>query len=176
MFKFDSILEMKDAAKTKRYLKNLDKKIRKKAVRKALRTTANVLKKELTMHVKAKIKSSQKTGTRKLWSNKVKSKPYRQGNKSLTKAGAIKVYTSTHKKVQYAFVSPKQDFFYARILEKGSSKRPLWSPRKNGTRFTMAMPARPVFIPTADQMQDRLDKTFKSTLLSEARSFSKGVR
>lgn len=145
-----------------RTISQLDRKVSNKIANEVLSAVGDVYKKDLQAAIKSSIRSSKSTGTRNMWSKKVLGQSYRGGNKSLTNRSAIKKFRGRSRGAKWIMVSQAQDYFYARVLEKGTDKHPLWrkkgsdNPNKIGT-----LPPRPVFMPTAVRSLPKMYKTFK---------------
>lgn len=148
--------------KFNRNMEVLSKKVSTQIADKVLSSVGDVYKQDLQEAISRTIRPSKVTGTRNKWSNKVKGKSYRGANKSLTRKSAIRKYKGRSKGAKWIMVSQAQDYFYARILEKGTAKHPLW--RKKGSdnpNKIGVLPPRPVFLPTAQKSLPKMYEVFK---------------
>ncbi len=140
----------------------LDKKVSNKIANEVLSAVGDVYKEDVQQAISRSIRPSKVTGTRDMWSRKVRGQSFRGPNKSLTKKTAIRKYRGRSKGAKWIMVSPAQDYFYARILEKGTEQHPLW--RKKGSSNANkigTLPPRPVFLPTAKKSLPKMYNTFK---------------
>ena len=158
-----------------RKLDSLDKKVKRKVVTKALNATGDVLKRELNSTIKSTFVSSKRSGKRALWSSKVREK--RSNRDSLVNKSAIGKVRKNTKGFMFLNVTTKPQYFYARILEKGTDKHPLWRKRGSDNESKVgSLPPRPFFAPAYLRSRTKMENTFKDTFRREFHAAVKQIK
>ena len=163
---FDFNIDPKFLREFERSLDSLEKKVKRKVITKTLNATGDVLKRDLNAAIKSKFVSSKKSGKRELWSKKVREK--RRSRDSLTNKSAIGKVRRRAKGFMFLNVTTKPQFFYGRILEKGTDVHPLWRKRGSDNDNKIGtLPPRPFFAPTFKASAAKMEQIFKETFKRE---------